>query len=62
MDVFITSTAITSLSPATDILDSVAFYSTVNHFITFIISVIRFSWLCAIAFLILVHTFIGVRV
>lgn len=54
MDVFITFTVITSMSPAIDFLDSIMFSS---HFITYVISVLDYRdyVLCAIAFLILVH-------
>lgn len=40
MDVFITFTVITSMSPGIDFLDSVAFPSTVNRSNTFVISVV----------------------
>lgn len=40
VDVFITFTVITSMKPGIDFLDSVAFPSTVNRSVTFVISVV----------------------
>lgn len=52
------------MNPMIDFLDSVTFSSTVNHFITFVITGFDFHGYLqfSVAFLTLVCSFIGVRV